>query len=147
MKNAMMTALLASVLALGLGTHAQTAAASTVWEQLGGRDKVTAFTADAVERWRKNPVFADTFGKLDDARAQRLTILLVEQFCSLTGGGCTYGGLNMTDAHRGMNITTAQFNVLAEDLQRAMDAHRVPFFAQNRLLAELAPMIRDMRGK
>lgn len=121
--------------------------AATVWEQLGGRETVTSFTADAVERWRRNPVFAETFGKFDDARAQRLTALLVDQFCSLTGGGCVYGGRNMRDAHTGLGITTAQFNVLAEELQRAMDAKGVPFFAQNKLIAELAPMIRDMKGR
>lgn len=139
---------LAAAILLGVVSFASPVAyAATVWEQLGGRDSVTAFTADAVERWRKNPVFAESFGKLDDARAQRLTFLLVEQFCSITGGGCEYGGMNMRDAHTGMNITTAQFNVLAEDLQRAMDARGVPFFAQNKLVAELAPMIRDMKGR
>ncbi len=126
---------------LSLPAHA------SVWEDLGGQETVTAFTSDAVARWRINPIFADTFGKLDDARAQRLVVLLVSQFCSLTGGGCEYGGRNMRDAHVGMNITTAQFNVLAEELQRAMEAQGVSFFAQNKLLAELAPMLRDMKGR
>lgn len=124
------------------GVHA----AGSDWEALGGREVVTAFTTDAVNRWRKNPVLVH-FAGMDDARAARLVVLLVEQFCSLTGGGCVYPGKNMTDAHVGMNITTAQFNALAEDLQFAMDAANVPFRAQNKLVARLAPMLRDMKGR
>jgi hemoglobin len=43
--------------------------------------------------------------------------------------------------------TTAQFNALAEDLQFVMDAANVPFRAQNKLLAKLAPMLKDMKGR
>lgn len=131
---------------LGLIPTGAVHAAGSDWDALGGRDVVTTFTTDAVNRWRKNPVLVQ-FAQTDDAKAARLVVFLVEQFCAETGGGCTYPGKNMTEAHAGMNITTAQFNALAEDLQFAMDAANVPFRAQNKLLAKLAPMLKDMKGR
>lgn len=131
---------------LGLVPTGVAHAASSDWDALGGRDVVTAFTTDAVNRWRKNPVLIQ-FAQTDDAKAARLVVLLVEQFCAETGGGCNYPGKNMSAAHDGMKITTAQFNALAEDLQFAMDAANVPFRAQNKLIAKLAPMLKDMKGR
>ena len=40
--------------------------------------------------------------------------------------------------------TGADFNALVEVLQAAMDAQGIPYAAQNRLLALLAPMHRDV---
>jgi hemoglobin len=69
---------------------------------------------------------------------------LVEQFCVVSGGGCTYKGADMKTAHGELDITKANFNALVEDLQMAMDKHGVAFTDQNRLLAVLAPMHRDI---
>ncbi len=69
---------------------------------------------------------------------------LAEQFCAILGGGCTYSGRDMRTAHAGMNVDRAAFNALVEDLQLAMDKHKVPFRSQNKLLAILAPMHREV---
>ena len=69
---------------------------------------------------------------------------LVEQFCQLSGGPCTYKGVDMKNAHANLDITKGNFNALVEDLQQAMDAQGIPFGAQNRMLALLAPMHRDV---
>ena len=42
------------------------------------------------------------------------------------------------------DITKGNFNALVEVLQQAMDAQGIAFGAQNRLLARLAPMHRDV---
>jgi hemoglobin len=47
-------------------------------------------------------------------------------------------------AHKGLHLDEAQFNALVEGLQAAMDDCDVPFRTQNRLLAVLAPMERDV---
>jgi len=46
--------------------------------------------------------------------------------------------------HEGFDIDRASFNALVEVLQEAMDAQGIPFSAQNKLLAQLAPMHRDI---
>jgi hemoglobin len=46
-----------------------------------------------------------------------------------------------------MNIKSADFNALAEDMQKAMQANDLPIGAQNGLLAFLAPMKPDVDNK
>ncbi len=70
----------------------------------------------------------------------RLKRTLDEQFCYLLGAGCDYSGRDMRTAHTEMGVTKADMNALVENLQAAMREAGVPFAAQNRLLAKLAPM-------
>lgn len=72
---------------------------------------------------------------------------LVEQFCVILGGDCTYSGRDMIEAHREFEIHQAEFNALVEALQIAMERRGIPFSAQNRLLAKLAPMHREIINK
>jgi hemoglobin len=50
----------------------------------------------------------------------------------------------MRTAHAGMGVTRTDLNALVENLQAAMREAGVPFAAQNRLLAKLAPMSKDI---
>ena len=43
-----------------------------------------------------------------------------------------------------MTVGEADFNALVEDLQIAMDRKGIPFRSQNKLLAVLAPMHREV---
>lgn len=112
-----------------------------VFEQFGGEAGLTAlmdtFMAGLLADERMGPFFANA----DQARVKRQ---LVEQFCAILGGGCTYTGRDMKTSHAGLGIDRADFNRLVEVLQVAMDRHDIPFRAQNRLLAKLAPMHREV---
>ena len=69
---------------------------------------------------------------------------LTEQFCAVTGGPCMYKGADMKSAHSNLDIKKSDFNALVEVLQQSMDAKGIPFGTQNKLLALLAPMHRDV---
>lgn len=86
-------------------------------------------------------------GSLKDADIPHLKEKLAEQFCYLSGGPCTYRGKSMAEIHDGLNITSAQFYALVEDLQIAMQRNGVTTPIQNQLLAKLAPMHRDVVTK
>lgn len=86
---------------------------------------------------RMNPFFKDV--KPDHLKAE-----LVVQFCEVAGGPCRRRGPDMKKAHAGVDITKADFNTLVELLQDSMDAQGIAFAAQNRMLAKLAPMHRDI---
>ena len=73
--------------------------------------------------------------------------MLTDQFCDVLGGGCKYSGKSMKEAHTNMKVATADFNALAEDLQDALTAANVPTYQQNKLIAKLAPMHRDVVEK
>ena len=67
-----------------------------------------------------------------------------DQFCSLSGGPCKYEGDSMKAAHKELGVNKANFNLAVEHLQLAMEGNGVPFRDQNKLLALLAPMHRDI---
>jgi hemoglobin len=88
-----------------------------------------------------------TLPYFEGAPIKRIKQKLAEQFCVLLDGPCVYTGRTMKRAHEGQNIDRAAFNALVEDLQTAMDKNGVPFRAQNKLLAKLAPMYRDVQDR
>jgi len=113
----------------------------TLFEQLGGADGLTRITNDAVDLALANPVIKDSFA---ETNIPRLRGLLYAQFCELTGGPCKYQGRSMVRSHAPLKITNLHFNAFAEDLQTAMERANIPFSVQNRFLAILAPMQREI---
>ena len=82
-----------------------------------------------------------------DADQPKIKKLLAEQFCVILGGPCSYTGRDMKSSHKGLDIGRGHFNALVEDLQIAMDKRGISFRAQNKLLAKLAPMHREIETK
>lgn len=107
----------------------------------GGVPGLTRVVDTFMEELLAHPRTRPFFESVDQENLKRL---LVEQFCAELQGGCTYTGRDMRSAHQGLEISMADFNALVEALQKAMAREGVPFRAQNKLLAKLAPMYRDI---
>lgn len=105
--------------------------------EFGGKAGLTAMVDDFMANLMADPRTEPFFAKVDRDHIKKE---LVDQFCVILDGPCTYTGASMAEAHRGLGISRADFNALVEDLQKAMTTHHVPFRAQNKLLAKLAPM-------
>jgi hemoglobin len=116
----------------------------TLYQQLGGEKGVAEIVDSMLEILLADPRTKDSF---KGAAMKRLRRTLAEQFCVLSDGPCTYSGDSMKEVHEGLGITNAGFNALVEDLQTAMDKNNVPSRYQNKLLAKLAPMQRDIVTK
>lgn len=106
-----------------------------------GKAGVDRIVDDFVRRITTDKRIAETFKGHDLVRLRRT---LAEQFCFILGGGCAYTGRDMKTAHKDLGLQTADVAALVENLQAAMRAEHVPFAAQNRLLAKLAPMKRQV---
>jgi hemoglobin len=100
-------------------------------------DQLGSMMTHILEDQRIKAIFAN-------ANIPHLKMMLVEQVCAETGGPCTYTGESMRVAHKGMNINSAQFNALVEDLQMSFVDNNVPIGAGNKLLAILAPKKKDV---
>ncbi len=85
-----------------------------------------------------------TAAHFKNANQKNLKTQLVDQFCMISGGPCAYKGADMKTAHEDMHISKSDFHALVEILQAAMDSRSIPFADQNKLLALLAPMHRDV---
>ena len=105
-----------------------------------GKAGINRIADGLVDRIIVDKRIAEIFQKQDKVRLRRL---LKEQFCYILNGGCDYSGRTMKDAHKDLGIQTADVGALVEDLQAAMRAEKISFFAQNRFLAKLAPMKRE----
>jgi len=130
-----------AALMLAAALFAAPARAAALYVDLGEQAGLTRIVDGLLHRALADARIKAT---LDNTNIERLQKLLVLQFCELTGGPCRYTGRNMKAVHAGLNLTSRHFNALVEDLQDAMDADGVPFWTQNRLLALLAPMHRDV---
>lgn len=105
-----------------------------------GREGIARVVDGMVDRNIADPRISDIFKGQDLVRLRRT---LKEQFCYILNGGCDYSGREMKSSHKDLGLQTADFNALVENLQAAMRDEKVPYFAQNRMLAKLAPMKRD----
>ena len=92
-----------------------------------------------VDRYQHDPRIADIFRAGDTPHLKKM---LSEEICYAVGGPCHYTGQDMRTAHKDMGLQQADFNAVVEDLQWAMDREGVPVWAQNKLLAKLAPLER-----
>jgi hemoglobin len=135
-----------TALALCTSAFAQTAqpatpADDTLYQQFGAQPGLVKLMDDFMTRLiadpRTNPFFKD----VNQAHVKEQ---LVVQLCEVSGGPCKRKGPDMAKVHAGFDIDRASFNALVEVLQQAMDAQGIPFSAQNRMLAQLAPMHRDI---
>jgi len=115
-----------------------------VFDQFGGEQGLVALMDLFMTKLVADPVTRPLF---ENANQEAVKKHLVEQFCVILGGGCTYTGRDMRTAHEGFNIGREQFNALVEDLQKAMNEKGIPFRAQNKLLAKLAPLHRDIEHR
>ena len=116
----------------------------SLYDRLGGTPAITAVVDDFVGNVAADARINGFFARTDIPRLKKL---LVEQICAGTGGPCTYTGRSMPVAHKGMNITDAQFGALVEDLQKTLAKFKVPDKEQGELLGVLGPMKLQIVGQ
>jgi len=116
-------------------------ATDTLFDQMGGMDAMKRIAARTIELSATDPRIKDEFRHVKLSRVKEKLAL---QFCELTGGPCKYDGDPMKPLHKPMKLTTADFNALVEAAQRAMREEGIPFRLQNKLVAILAPLHKEI---
>jgi hemoglobin len=112
-----------------------------LYQTFGQKEGLTALVDDFMQRLLVDPRMQPFFAKTNQENFKKS---LTEQLCQVSGGPCVYKGPDMKTTHGELDITKGHFNALVEVLQLSMDAKQIPFSAQNQLLAQLAPMHRDI---
>ncbi len=120
------------------------AAYKSLYSRLGRKAGITkvvnAFVARVAKDNRIN-------GKFKHTNIPHLKKQLVAFFGHLTGGPEVYTGKDMQAAHRGMNITEAQWKAFMEDFTLTLKAEKVSPTAQAELLGQMEPMKSDIVHK
>lgn len=123
------------LLALGLLSACATTRSRTLYDDLGGNAGVARLVDKLVEIYRADARINELFNETD---FPYFTERLNEYICLVADGGCEYKGLNMAEAHSGMDIKEREFNYFVEDSQAAMTEVGISVGVQNRLLKVLA---------
>ena len=115
-----------------------------VFEAFNGKEGVARIVSTMLDLSYADKKLGPIFKPFERPRIERT---LNEHFCYVLGGGCAYTGRDMATAHKDMGVKPGDMGALVELLQKAMDKEGVPFGMQNRFLAKLAPMKRDIVNK
>lgn len=132
---------LALLMLLAIAPPVPARAADTLYDRLGGQAGIAMISSNAVALYMTDTRIKADF---DNINPDRLRSRLADLLCQLAGGPCTYLGRSMAASHAGLDITQAKFNAVAEGMQTAMEQAGVSYWTQNRMMALLAPMQRDI---
>ena len=115
---------------------AQEPAQKSLYDRLGGLKGITVVVDDFIDRLVTN----DTLNSNPEIDAGRLRspppylkFQVSQMVCEATGGPCTYTGKGMKEAHAQMNITEAEWGVMADEFQKSLDKFAVPAAEQKEL--------------
>jgi len=136
------------VVALALAACSSTpmapAKSASLYDRLGGKSAITAVVDDFIGNVAADSRINQRFA---GANIPRLKTMLVDQICAASGGPCTYAGKDMVSAHKGMNISDAEFGALVGDLVKSLDKFKVPEKEKGELLGALGGMKNAIVGQ
>lgn len=109
----------------------------SLFERLGGNDGITRLTSDLVDNHLDNPTIATRFanGNIAALKTAAATFMIAG-----TGGENVYKGKDMLAAHKGMNISAAEFMAVLDDALLALDKNDVGRREQEEVLFVLYSM-------
>ncbi len=114
----------------------QTTSAS-LYERLGKSEGISAIVDDVAEAHVNNAVIGARFHPYLDnpARLAELKLHLCTFLELGSGGPARYAGRSMPDAHRGMNISAAEYMAATDDILAALKKHGIDEQTQKDVLA------------
>lgn len=115
---------------------------ATLYERLGGEESIRAIVNDIVINHHNNQVIKPRYDNAKKSDAE-LVDLVVDLIGSGTGGPQEYKGMSMVEAHKGMNVSDAEFVAVLDDILAALDKHNVG----EREKAELLAIAYSMKGE
>ena len=112
---------------------------ASLHDRLGGRDGISKIASDAVDLHVNNTRIAPRFSEINKAALKKS---VTDFFVTGTGGPNVYQGKDMRSAHKGMNIDTAEFMAVMDDVLYAMDKNGI----DQREKEEVLFVLYGMRG-
>ena len=112
----------------------------SLYERLGKRQALDPIVDDFLGNVLADNRISKLFEKArkDRDRAKQLHARFVAELCVVAGGAdCGYDGKSMREAHKGMNVTQAQWDAFVEDLTSAFQIHNVDDALLKELLDKL----------
>lgn len=118
-----------------------------LFDRLGGKEGIDLIVDRFILNVMTNPELRPAFAETPIYALPNLKRQFAQQICDISDGPCTYKGLDMVEAHEGMDITLAQFNAMGLEMQAALQRYRIEEGAQRELLTLMGRMQDDIVGK
>ncbi|MDO9274831.1 MAG: group 1 truncated hemoglobin [Lutibacter sp.] len=99
----------------------------SLFERLGGREGISKIVDDTVEGHMNNPEVNARFLPYKE-HPEKLAIIkqhTVDFFSAGSGGPVEYKGKDMVTAHKGMNISPAEYMYVIDDIFAALDKNSI----------------------
>lgn len=118
-------------------THATGDAEADLYRRLGGSEGISRLVDDIVDAHMDNPVIQSRFLPYRDtpeklAEVKRHLREFIEEG---SGGPGSYSGASMPEAHRGMNISEAEYVAAVDDILAVLEAHQLSEQTRKDMLA------------
>ncbi|HEX6030543.1 MAG TPA: group 1 truncated hemoglobin [Tepidiformaceae bacterium] len=113
------------------------ASTATLYERLGGHDRLYAIISDIVDAHLQNASIHTRFEPFDRQVMKDNAFLF---FAQATGGPEAYEGRGLLETHRGMNVNEQEFVSATDDVLAVLRAHGVPEREQQEVLAAFFAM-------
>ena len=109
----------------------------TLYQRLGGQDGIASIVDDIVDAHMENPVVGPRFQPYaeDPERLAEIKDHLRKFLAQGSGGPSAYQGRGMPEAHRGMNVSVAEYMAAVDDIIDALDKNGVGESARKDVLA------------
>lgn len=114
---------------------------ASLYARLGGKPVLAAISSDLLDATSTDERTKRSF---KDVKLSAVKESLTLYLCEKTGGDCVYEGETMKNSHADANITTAEFELMVQQLRDVLDAHKIGTREKNELLKILAPTKRDI---
>jgi len=114
----------------------------TIYEKLGGAEGISVIVDDIVEQHIKNEHIKHYFIPLKENPEyfNQFKQHVKDFLSSGTGGKEEYKGRDMSTAHKGLNLSEADFLHAIDDILLVLDTHKIDRGSRNEILATLYSM-------
>jgi len=147
----MSTLLILTVSILITGTaYSQSGSASeekSLYERLGGLEGISLVVSDFVDVFIQDQVIMSNprvKERKTPESAPYIKYQVTTMVCQATGGPCEYTGLDMREAHKGLNVSDGEWDRMVEIFAETLARHNVPERETQELFGILGPTKEDI---
>jgi hemoglobin len=109
-----------------MGSQGENSMNATLYERLGGYDAVAAVADALLHRLRADSQLGRFWENRGDDGIAREKQLLIDFLCASAGGPLLYTGRDMVTSHRGMGITSGDWDVFISHLEATLRQFELP---------------------
>jgi len=120
---------------------------ATLYARLGGYDAIAAVADDLLPRLMSDSQLGRFWAHRGADGIRREKQLLIDFLCASAGGPLYYTGRDMATVHKGMGISTSDWETFLRHLQATLDRFQVPESEQRDVLAFVESTRADMVEK